>query len=104
MTFNQYQEGVRKTWNVQIPREQQLLNASLGLGEVGEFQNLVKKMLFHGEVVKDDEFLDELGDIQYYITVIGELLGFTLEEIAAANNKKLRKRYPEGFKKGGGKR
>lgn len=105
MTFSEYQQGVMKTWNTSNSQLDQILNATLGLaGEVGEFVDLQKKIVYHSVVVEREKILSELGDIAYYLAISAHLQGFTLEEVCQFNAHKLAKRYPEGFVKGGGQR
>ena len=53
-----------------------------------------------------DEAIDkvklELGDVLWHVAVLAETFGFSLEEIAEANIKKLHKRMEEGTIKGDG--
>lgn len=49
-----------------------------------------------------DELLRELGDVLWYIAVLGHVSGFTLEEIMETNINKLRKRATEGSLSGSG--
>jgi hypothetical protein len=37
--------------------------------------------------------MDEVGDVLYYIVKIGNLVGFTLDEVVEHNVNKLTKRY-----------
>lgn len=103
MTFGEYQNGVIQTWNATPSDRERKLNATLGIaGEAGEFADLMKKAHFHGVPVDLDKVLKELGDVLYYVTIAAHEYGFSLEQIAVANNKKLAARYPGGFKTGGG--
>ena len=108
MTFDDYQNGTRYTWNKSpkvLPTEFELLNAVLGLvGEAGETADLIKKNVFHGVPLDTDKVLKELGDVLYYITRLADYYGFTLEQVASENQQKLLARYPAGFVPGGGKR
>lgn len=105
MTFEEYQAGVAATWNHSPEIRDQIVNAALGVaGEAGEFADLIKKIRFHGVPQDDDKIVKELGDVLYYVTVSAAIHGYSLEEIADKNNKKLAARYPEGFVKGGGNR
>ena len=71
---------------------------ALGLGgEAGEVQELVKKHLYHGKDLDREKMLLELGDVLWYIMFSADAIGFTLEDVALANSKKLRARYPNGF-------
>ncbi len=74
-----------------------LQNAILGLvGETGELADIVKKTLYH-QAGKDynERIKHELGDIAFYFAKTLEILGFTLEEVLAANREKLESRHPE---------
>ena len=79
----------------------------LGLvNEVGEFVGKVKKLFrdYRGELDRErkDNLKDELGDILWYYTQVCTELGFSLEEIAEANMKKLLDRQERGVIKGDG--
>ena len=110
MTWDEYQAGVKRTWNVD-PRpltqwEKELVFAEAGMsGETGEISEAVKKGIFHGqpELLDDVEKIKkEIGDALYYLTIIADLFGMRLQDVAIANNRKLRARYPDGFVPGGG--
>ncbi|GAF78749.1 unnamed protein product [marine sediment metagenome] len=98
MELNEYQQEAKKTAKRPATPEMALLNWSLGLGgEVGEFQNAVKKWWFHEHGLVSQDMAKELGDILWYLALAADALGFTLEEIAKGNLEKLAKRYPAGF-------
>lgn len=76
----------------------QLFNATLGLsGEVGEFNDLLKKALFHEKEWDEKHLQSELGDVLWYIALICDTFGWDLDYIMRMNIHKLEKRYPEGF-------
>lgn len=83
---------------VQLP---QLLTAALGLtAEGGEFTEVVKKILFQGKPLDEDNIFHmkrELGDICWYLTVACSALNTSLEEVLVMNVEKLSARYPKGF-------
>ena len=94
-TFNEYQELSARTAN---PHDNELANYGLGIaGEAGEVADLVKKSLFHGHKVDQENIKKELGDVLWYMTQLARLVGITLEDVAAANIAKLKERYPDGF-------
>ena len=96
MTFDEYQRGVMRT--VKVTPENMLLNGVLGAsGEAGELADLLKKELFQGHLHDRDHYIKECGDVLYYLVMIAEALGTTLEGIALVNNRKLWERYPDGF-------
>ena len=78
-----------------------LLTAGIGLsGEVGEFNDIVKKCVFQGKELDDDvvnHLRSELGDIMWYVAQGCIALDTTIEEIIDINTAKLEKRYPGGF-------
>ena len=75
-----------------------ILNACLGLsGEVGEFNDMVKKWVFHEKELDIDHEKKELGDIAWYLAMACESFGWNLDEILQMNVDKLKARYPEGF-------
>ena len=78
-----------------------LLTAGIGLsGEVGEFNDIVKKCIFQGKELDDDvvnHLRSELGDIMWYVAQGCIALDTTIEEIIDINTAKLKDRYPGGF-------
>lgn len=123
MKLNEYQELAARTINKDASATDNLINACLGLaGEVGEFNDLIKKWLFHGHTLDIDKCVKELGDTLWYIPqAIGALKklaedrqayagiaafnltntiptsDLTLEGVARINIEKLEKRYKDGF-------
>ena len=93
MNFNEYQKHARST--AIYPKEYKVIYPALGLcGEAGEVAEKVKK------IVRGDDRLNnvtssivmELGDVLWYVAVLADDLGVTLEEIAQANVDKLKSR------------
>ena len=78
-----------------------LLTASIGLsGEVGEFNDIVKKCVFQGKEMDEDivtHLKSELGDIMWYVAQGCLALGTDIEELIDINTAKLKDRYPGGF-------
>ena len=77
-----------------------LLTGALGLSsETGEFNEIVKKMLFQGKPLTDDNLFHmkrELGDIIWYWTNTCRALRLDPNEVIAENVRKLEARYPGG--------
>lgn len=95
---NSYAEAAMRTINPEFTNRTDLfIQAALGLtGEAGEFADKVKKSLFQGHELTEDEMVSELGDILWYIVLGCKALGVSLGEVMHANIKKLEERYPEG--------
>ena len=78
----------------------QLLTAALGLtAESGEFTEVVKKMVFQGKPVNDENIFHmkrELGDIMWYVAQACMALDTDFNEIIEMNVEKLKARYPGG--------
>jgi NTP pyrophosphatase (non-canonical NTP hydrolase) len=79
---------------------ERLLTAAVGMSaEAGEFTEVVKKIVFQGKPVNEDNLFHlkrELGDIMWYVMQACIGLDVSLEEIVEMNVEKLLSRYPEG--------
>jgi NTP pyrophosphatase (non-canonical NTP hydrolase) len=77
-----------------------LLCGAIGLGsETGEFQEIVKKMVFQGKPLTEEtrfHMKRELGDIMWYWVNACRALDLDPNEVVAENVKKLEARYPGG--------
>lgn len=80
-------------------RHVDLLHALMGLtSEVGELADPIKKAMMYGKPLDVENIKEEAGDLLWYIAgPLCAALGCTLEELAAANADKLKKRYPEKY-------
>lgn len=75
-----------------------LIHSIMGLStEVGEFMDSIKRHLFYGEALNVKNLKEEGGDIQWYIAVLVDILGMTMDELMTMNITKLKKRFPEKF-------
>lgn len=78
--------------------EDKLLNGILGLvGEVGEVVDMVKKAMYQGHPLDTIGIAEELGDILWYVALIGDGIGVDMDTIMNENIAKLKRRYPDGF-------
>jgi len=100
LNFEEYVNERHKIFNLQDANKECMnINwASLSLGgEVGEFQNIVKKInRDHGGVMNQDilqKMKDELGDVLWYWLFICDILELNPESIMEYNMSKLKKRY-----------
>lgn len=77
-----------------------LITGALGLGsESGEFQEIVKKMLFQGKPLTEENLFHmkrELGDIIWYWISACRALSLDPNDVIAENVRKLSARYPGG--------
>ena len=96
--FNEYQRKAMRTANKNLPADEKLLNAVMGMcGEAGEAIDLLKKHRAQGAALDIDRLVKEVGDCLWYIAEFAEASGVSLAEIAQRNIAKLKARYPEGF-------
>lgn len=88
---DKYQLNSRRTWKYVHPGLD-LLHAVMGAaGESGELLDKLKKQLFKdGYVFTRDDFIDELGDIFYYLSRLADMVGVTIDELATMNRAKLK--------------
>jgi len=97
INFNDYQKAALRTASETAP-DRLILNGVMGLcGEAGECIDIVKKHMFQGHVLDRDKLIDEASDCLWYLAVLAEGLGVSLDFIAEHNIAKLKKRYPNGF-------
>jgi len=119
MDFNEYQKKaattaiylnkVKETFPNLKPEVLSVLGlsyASLGLGEAGEVQGKVKKIIRDaGGILTDDtkkEISKELGDILWYVAAICSELGISMNDVAEQNIEKLFSRKERGVITGNG--
>jgi NTP pyrophosphatase (non-canonical NTP hydrolase) len=76
-----------------------LMPSILGLvGEAGELADLHKKHVFKpGCSIERERYIDELGDVLFYLAVIAHQLGLTLDELSRQNHRKLIERSLNGM-------
>ena len=90
---------LRELYAEGLPVER-LLTAAVGMSaESGEFTEIVKKMIFQGKPVNDDNLFHlkrELGDIMWYVAQACMALDTDFNEIIEMNVDKLKSRYPGG--------
>ena len=83
--------------NVNVPL---VITGALGMGaECGELQEIVKKMLFQGKPLSEENVFHmkrELGDIIWYWINACTALGLEPNSVIEENVKKLESRYPGG--------
>ena len=80
---------------------ERLLTAAVGMSaESGEFTEIVKKMIFQGKPVNEENLFHlkrELGDIMWYWVTACAALDIDPYEVISENQEKLAARYGEKF-------
>jgi NTP pyrophosphatase (non-canonical NTP hydrolase) len=78
----------------------------LGLGEAGEVQGKIKKIIRdNGGIITDEarkEIAKELGDILWYIASMCQTINIPMEKVAEMNIEKLQSRHARGTVSGSG--
>ena len=90
---------LRDLYSEGLPVER-LLTAAVGMSaESGEFTEIVKKMIFQGKPVNEENLFHlkrELGDVMWYVAQACMALDTSFDEIVEMNVEKLKARYPGG--------
>lgn len=101
LKYLSFEKRIKRLWlddGVNVPL---LLTAAIGAGsECGEFEEIVKKIIFQGKEYSEDtrfHMKRELGDILWYVANAATALGYSLDEVVEGNIAKLESRYPNGF-------
>src|SRR5688572_29206236 len=109
LTLNEYQEATSRTANYPAAGSgnvMALAYVGLGLGECGEVQGKIKKILRDdGGVVtqeKREQIGKELGDVLWYLARASTELGYDLSYLAEMNLDKLDDRKERGVLGGSG--
>ena len=98
MTFDEYQRAAARTVNPSLSPERRLMDAAAGLSEeAGEVLGHVRKHLFMAHPLARERVAEELGDALWCLAAVAGCVGLTLDDVAAANVEKLRRRYPDGY-------
>ncbi|GAC1363978.1 MAG: nucleoside triphosphate pyrophosphohydrolase family protein [Ktedonobacteraceae bacterium] len=97
MNIREYTKEVHRTCSIEDPRELLILTALGIAGESGEVVNALKKVLYHAHTLNAIELGEEIGDLLWYIVLLCDTVGLSLDDVIQANVEKLRKRYPQGF-------
>lgn len=91
-------KSVADSFDDHAPDPGDLLNGALGLtGEAGEVADIIKKYIFHGHKLDRDEIVKELGDVLWYVALLCETIGVSIDDVMVKNINKLEARYPDGF-------
>ena len=104
MNLKEYQKLCKTTAKRFRKKEQEIFSWGLGIvGEAGDLAGCIKKTYFHNNNQKAG-IRENLGDTLWYAAMICNFFGWDLEEVLEENLKKLKKRYPKGFREKDAKR
>lgn len=100
-----YQEFVRKLAKPgqllveqMTPRKADTNHMIIGLlGEVGELAGAIKKYTMYNEAPDLENILEEMGDVEFYLTKLREIFGITRRDAIMRNMAKLQIRYKDGY-------
>lgn len=99
MTLDEYQQAALRTINPALGDRDRLLDASAGLAEeAAEVLGLVRKRVFQQREIDPARLAEELGDTLWCLAVTAHAVGLSLSQVAEANQQKLARRHPEGYK------
>ncbi len=97
MDISEYTKEVHRTCSIKDSKELLTL-AALGIaGESGEVVDTIKKVLYHSHELDVTALSKEVGDLLWYMVLLCETVGLSLDTVMQANVEKLQKRYPDGF-------
>lgn len=95
--LKKYQEECKRTVRDFKSKEIEIMTWGLGIsGEAGDVAGCIKKTIVH---MNDQRagIKENLGDTLWYIAMICNFFGWSLEDVFNENMDKLEKRYPQGF-------
>lgn len=79
------------------PTKADLLHMAVGVsGEAGELLDAVKKSAIYGKPLDHKNMVEELGDLEFYMSRIRQIIGVSRDEVLEKNYEKLSKRYSDG--------
>ena len=79
------------------PTKADLLHMAVGVsGEAGELLDAVKKSAIYGKPLDHKNMIEELGDLEFYMSRIRQIIGVSRDEVLEKNYEKLSKRYSDG--------
>lgn len=109
MKMNDYQDATVSTAlypGANLGTVEAVVYCALGLGEVGEIQGKIKKIIRDDNGIITDEkreaIYGELGDALWYLARLSAELGYPLANVAEANLSKLHSRRERGVVTGSG--
>ncbi len=74
-----------------------LVHMAMGIsGEAGELLDAIKKHAVYGKPLDRENVLEELGDLEFYMAGMRQILHMSRNDVLKYNVDKLSKRYPQG--------
>lgn len=97
ITMHNYQMLCRRTQKPESKAE--LMSHALEgiVSEAGGIADTIKKYKRYGQALDRDNIREEAGDLLYYVSMLMDSIGESLQQAAVDNVAKLQRRYPEGF-------
>lgn len=81
-----------------IPLETDLIEGLMGMSsESGEALDIMKKHMFQGHDLDIKALILEMGDVLWYMNLVCQALGISLDDVMQKNITKLTNRYGSGF-------
>ncbi len=78
--------------------DEQILHSALGMAtESVEILEALVASKWNGKKFDEVNFLEEMGDMEFYRSIPYKVLGWTEKNVRITNYFKLEKRYPEGY-------
>ncbi len=71
--------------------------ASCVPAEGGELFDAVKKYVIYGHEIDRENIIEELGDLEFFMARVRQILIINREMTLVANIEKLKERYPSGY-------
>lgn len=97
INLDDYQKSCALTAYKSEIKEKEILTWGLGItGEAGDVASCIKKTEIHGND-KRDGIKENLGDTMWYIAMICNYYGWSLNDVVVENMKKLEQRYNGSF-------
>jgi NTP pyrophosphatase (non-canonical NTP hydrolase) len=97
INIKEYQEACQKTARVLEDKNKEITFWGLGVaGEAGDVASCIKKEVFHENKNVREGIKENIGDMMWYISMICNFYGWSLDEILVENLEKLKRRYSSG--------
>ncbi len=81
--------------NMNCHSQYALMHAALGIAsEAGELADCIKKNLAYSQDLNRENLIEELGDLEFFMEHLRQIVGIRREDTLQANMEKLSRRYP----------